>query len=100
MSEQHKTGRAKDESDRENHVEDLLQKISAQIDQAQREKRQEDFSMVRLGGSLLQMLAIVAALWGVVSLLSEHTAQATPRLTLACFLQLAALTAAVIDRWR
>ena len=100
MSEGRKTGRAKDESDRDKRVEELLQQISGQIDQAQRQKRQEDFSMIRLGGSLLQMLAIVAALWGVVSLLSEQAAQATPRLMLACFLQIAALTAAIIDRWR
>jgi len=49
---------------------------------------------------LLQMLAVVAALWGVVALMDDQSAPSAARLTLACFFQLAAVTAFAIDRFR
>ena len=75
----------------------LLTRIHELIDRAARRSSQDDFSVVRLFGALIQMLAIAVAVWGSFSLLSDDPL-ATPRLTLACFLQLAALTAFSIDR--
>jgi len=77
-----------------------LEKIRDQLERAQRKDRQHDFSFLRLFGALLQMLAIVAALWGVIALLDDQSASATARLTLACFFQFAAVTAFAIDRFR
>jgi len=77
-----------------------LEKIHEQLERAHRKDRQHDFSLLRLFGALLQMLAIVAALWGVVALMDDQSAPATARLTLALFFQLAALTAFAIDRFR
>lgn len=75
----------------------LLTRIHELLDRSVRRTSQEDFSVLRLFGALIQMLAIAAALWGGLSLMSEDPF-ATPRLLLACFLQLAALTAFIIDR--
>ena len=77
-----------------------LERIHDQLERAHRKDRQHDFSFLRLFAALLQMLAIVAALWGVVALLDDRSAPATARLTLALFFQLAALTAFAIDRFR
>lgn len=77
-----------------------LEKIHDQLERAHRKDRQHDFSFLRLFGALLQMLAIVVALWGVVALMDDRSAPATARLTLACFFQLAAIAAFAIDRFR
>ena len=82
-------------------TERLLERIHDQLERFLRRERQEDFSFVRLVGTLLQMLAAVTALWGIVTLLSgADPAAATARLLLACFFQLAFLTALVADRLR
>jgi D-glycero-D-manno-heptose 1,7-bisphosphate phosphatase len=78
----------------------LLREIRDQLDRANRGGHQQDFSILRLAGALLQMLAIVAALWGVLALFDDQSAVATGRLTLACFLQLAAFSGFAIDRFR
>ncbi len=77
-----------------------LERIHSQLERDHRKNRQHDFSFLRLLGALLQMLAIVAALWGVVALLDDRSGPATARLTLACFFQFAAVTAFAIDRFR
>jgi D-glycero-D-manno-heptose 1,7-bisphosphate phosphatase len=78
----------------------LLDKIHAQLERAHRTDRQHDFSVLRLLGALLQMFAIVSAIWGAAALLGDQTVNATPRLVLASFLQVASLTAFAIDRFR
>ncbi len=78
----------------------LLHEIRDQLERANRGSHQQDFSILRLGGALLQMLAVVAALWGVLALFDDQAAVATGRLTLACFLQLAAFSGFAIDRFR
>jgi len=78
----------------------VLERIHDQLERAHRKERQHDFSFLRLLGALLQMLAVVAGLWGVVALMDDQSAPATARLTLACFFQLAAVTAFAIDRFR
>lgn len=78
----------------------LLRRIHDQLDRLQRQRRQQDFSLLRLFGALLQMFAIVGALWGAVALFNDNPTTATARLTLACFLQMAALGAFALDRWR
>ncbi len=78
----------------------LLERIHDQLERAYRRERQHDFSFLRLFGALLQMLAIVAGLWGLAGLLDDHPDHAAARLALAAFLQLGSLTSFVIDRFR
>ncbi len=78
----------------------LLNRIHHQLERANRKKRQHDFSVLRLFSTLLQLFAVVAALWGVVALLNEQYPAATARLVLACFAQLASISAFAIDRFR
>ncbi len=87
-------------SSHDDEVVHLLGQINEQLDRAQRQHRQQDFSILRLFGALLQMLAIVAALWGSLALFDERAAAATARLALACFLQLASISTFAIDRFR
>ncbi|MCP4251548.1 MAG: HAD family hydrolase [bacterium] len=70
---------------------ELLTEIRDLMDRSSRARRQEDFSLLRLGGTLLQMLAVAAALWGLFPLFSDNAPAATARFALAGFLQLAAL---------
>jgi hypothetical protein len=46
------------------------------------------------------MFAIVAALWGGAALLHEQAATATAHFSLACYLQLASISAFAVDRFR
>jgi len=87
------------DDDRPDAVESRLIEIRDLLDAHARRDRQTDFSLLRLVASLLQMLAAVGAMWGVAGLLSD-SADAVPRLLLACFLQLAAATAMLADRFR
>lgn len=87
-------------SSHEEEVVHLLGRIHEQLERAQRQHHQQDFSILRLFGALLQMLAIVAALWGSLALFDERAASATGRLALACFLQLASISTFAIDRFR
>jgi len=70
----------------------VLTEIRDLLDRSTRRRRQEDFSLLRLGGTLLQMLAVVAAVWGLLALFSDNNAAAIARFTVAIFLQLATLT--------
>ena len=79
---------------------EMLERIHDQLERANRRDRQHDFSVLRLLGALMQMFAIVAALWGVATLVDAQPSSATARLVLACFLQLASLSAFAIDRFR
>jgi len=88
------------DADSTERVVGVLERIHDQLDRAQRRERQGDFSFLRLFGALLQMLAVVTALWGALALFEENTAPASARLLFACFLQLAALTAFALDRMR
>ena len=76
----------------------LLSEIRDLLDRSTRRRRQEDFSLLRLGGTLLQMLAVVAAIWGVFAMFSENNGAAIARLALAAFLQLVTLTVQLSDR--
>jgi D-glycero-D-manno-heptose 1,7-bisphosphate phosphatase len=79
---------------------EMLARIHDLLDRAQRRQRQHDFSVLRLFGALLQMFAVVAALWGVFALLDEQAPSATARLMFACFLQLASISTFAVDRFR
>ena len=50
--------------------------------------------------SVVLVLAVVVAVWGVTGLLDDRSNIATARLTLACFFQLASISAFAIDRFR
>jgi len=76
----------------------VLTEMRELMDRSSRRRRQEDFSLVRLGGTLLQMLAVVTACWGIFGLFGGNHAAAIARLALACFLQLATLTIHINDR--
>ena len=78
----------------------LLADIRDRIERAQRQERQHDFSILRLIGALLQMVAIVSGGWGVLALLNEVYEPASARILMACFFQIASLSAFVIDRFR
>lgn len=79
---------------------DQLKRINDQLERAHRQTRQHDFSVLRLVGALLQMFAIVVALWGLVALTGDELDAATARLMLACFFQLTSISAFAIDRFR
>lgn len=91
-------------SNNHHHADDesvaLLREIRDQLDRANRRDRQHDFSIFRLFASLLQMFAVVAALWGLLALTGEESDEATPRLLLACFFQIASLSAFAYDRFK
>jgi D-glycero-D-manno-heptose 1,7-bisphosphate phosphatase len=78
----------------------LLRQIHDRLDRVLRREGQQDFSLLRLAGALLQMIAIVAALWGIIPLFDGEPLHAIARFTLACFLQLAAISSFAIDRFR
>ena len=78
----------------------LLEQIAQQIDRAQRTKRQNDFSVLRLIGALLQMFAIVTAVWGVTAMVDDATGPAVARFLLAIYLQLCSVTSLAVDRFR
>lgn len=79
---------------------ELLEQISQQIDRAQRTRRHHDFSVLRLIGALLQMFAIVTAIWATIALVDNSHNDAVIRILFATFLQVAALTALAVDRFR
>lgn len=91
---------AKQEGDGNEPILRMLGKIHDQLEQTHRRQRQHDFSVLRLFGALLQMFAVVVALWGVAGLLDDQAVPATARFTLACFFQLASLSTFAIDRFR
>lgn len=77
-----------------------LQDIRDLLERVHRERSQDDFSALRLIGALMQMLAVVVAVWGLMSLFDDHGSNATARFMLACFCQLASLSAFALDRFR
>ena len=76
-----------------------LHQIRDRLDDANRQYQQQDFSLHRLLGALLQMFAIVAAVWGFLAMIDADPAAGT-RFALATFCQMAALTAFMLDRFR
>lgn len=76
-----------------------LHQIRDRLDDAKRQYQQQDFSLHRLLGALLQMFAIVAAVWGFLAMIDANPAAAA-RFSLATFCQVAALTAFALDRFR
>lgn len=77
-----------------------LERIYDELERANRPKRQHDFSVVRLFGALLQMLAVVACVLGVMKMANDEDAAGTARFALGCLLQLGSLTAFAVDRFR
>lgn len=71
---------------------ELLGEIRDALERQHRGQRQEDFSFLRLVGALMQMLAVVAAVWGLVGIFGDAEVAAIPRFALAIFLQLLAVT--------
>lgn len=77
-----------------------LARIHEQLEHAHRTRRQDDFSVLRLFGALLQMFALVAVIWGLFGLFDGLNPEATARFALACYFQLASLSAFAVDRFR
>lgn len=78
----------------------LLIDIRNLLDRRQRVASQEDFSLIRLVGTLVQMLALVVGLWGVFAMFQDLLPEAQMRFALAIFLQLLTLTMVVANRFR
>ena len=79
----------------------LLTEIRDLLDRQHRAERQEDFSFLRLFGTLAQMLAIVMAVWGLSAMFEMETVSfAVARFALAGFFQLVTLTIFVVERRR
>ena len=76
----------------------LLGEIRDAVTRLQRKDSQEDFSIVRLIGSLTQMLALVVAIWGTLALFNDNEPAAIARYALAGFLQLLTLTVYIASR--
>ena len=76
----------------------LLAEIRDLLERRQRKDLQDDFSLARLLGTLLQMLAVFIAAWGVLAMLSEDITAALTRFALAGFLQLAMITIRLAGR--
>jgi D-glycero-D-manno-heptose 1,7-bisphosphate phosphatase len=75
----------------------VLSEIRDLLDRGARRRRQQDFSLVKLAATLMQLLAVLVALWGLAVMASDAAA-ATARFGLAIFLQLAVLSAWLADR--
>lgn len=84
----------------QDEVANWLKRIHDLLERNSRRDLQHDFSLLRMFGTLLQMFALVVAVWGSMALFADESAPATARLLLACFLQLAAVSTFVIDRHR
>ena len=79
----------------------LLTEIRDLLDRQHRTERQEDFSFLRLFGTLAQMLAIVMAVWGLSAMFERETVDfAVARFALAGFFQLVTLTIFVVEKRR
>lgn len=78
----------------------LLTEIRDLLDRRQREDIQDDFSLVRLLATLLQMLAVFVAAWGVFAMLNEDVTPALMRFALAGFLQLLLISVRLTQRPR
>ncbi len=100
MAETDKVKRDRATGTRDDEVVLILGKIHDQLERSHRRGRQQDFSLLRLFGALLQMFAIMVAIWGATGMFGEQSSAATARLMLACFLQLACVTAFAVDRFR
>ncbi len=84
---------------REQDVVNLLTDIRDSLRRHERKQRHEDFSVLRLAGTLTQMLALIVGGWAMMAFFSDSSA-ALMRLILAGFLQLVALTAFVCSEKR
>ena len=78
----------------------LLTEIRDLLESQNRRGSQEDFSLLRLCGSIAQMFAIVVCMWGILALASQDSEAATARFVLAIFLELATVAAWLADRSR
>ncbi len=78
----------------------LLTDIRNLLERQQRDSFQEDFSLTRLLTTLLQMLALFIAGWGVLAMFGEEPRVAAVRFALAGFLQLLLITFRLSDRRR
>ena len=98
----HGSKRSSPGATRHDEVVPMLHKIHDLLEREHKHRRgrQDDFSLMRLLAALLQMFAVVAAVWGGSALLGDQTGIATARLTLACFLQIVSISAFAVDRFR
>ncbi|MFH0980901.1 MAG: HAD family hydrolase [Planctomycetota bacterium] len=100
VEEYQETSRQSEAGSADESTRQVLTEVRDALQRQQRRESQEDFSFVRLLGALMQMLAIVVALWGVVGIFSGQHVASIPRLGLAIFLQLLAITVHIVERRR
>lgn len=82
------------------HLEQLLEKVLDKLDLAQRVGMHNDFSLAKLGGAVVQMLALGLFGWGLLAILDNQVDQAVVRLLSALFTQILALTLILAHRQR
>jgi hypothetical protein len=82
----------------ESNVEQLLARILEKLEQNQRTTMYSDFSLAKLAGALVQMLALGLFGWGVLAILDRTVDQAFVRLLAALFAQTMALTLMLMHR--
>ncbi len=78
----------------------VLTEIRDLLEWQHREDRHRDFSILHLIASLVQMLALMAAGWGVWAMFANDASSALTRFALAGFLQLLMITVVSTDRKR
>jgi D-glycero-D-manno-heptose 1,7-bisphosphate phosphatase len=76
----------------EDRSEALLTEIRDLLDRQHRASLHDDFSIQRLVGTIVQMLALVVGVWGAVALFGGDDAHALVRFTLAGLLQLGVIS--------
>ncbi|MEE9293804.1 MAG: HAD family hydrolase [Phycisphaerae bacterium] len=78
----------------------LLREIRDLLDRKERVSLHDDFSFFRLMATLVQMLALVVAGWGLYAMFTDQPAAALTRFALAGFAQLGMISFMLADRRR
>lgn len=76
----------------------VLTEIRDLLDRQHRERTYDDFSLAKLMATLVQLLTIAVAIWGILAAINGLDTLAQVRLTIAIFLQLAVITIVLFNR--
>lgn len=78
----------------------MLERMSGELERMTRPRKQRDFSVLLLVATFLQVLAVMAGLWAAAAMFDGAKESTTARFAMACFLQVSAIGAWVVDRFR
>jgi D,D-heptose 1,7-bisphosphate phosphatase len=82
----------------EGRTEQLLGEVLQRLDQSQRARMYQDFSLAKLAGAVIQVIALGVFGWGLLAGLDGQFEQAGTRLLAALFLQIFALSLLLMHR--